>query len=229
MEFIETLESYRFLDVKLINILDFVTLVFRYGFNLLIVYLIIQKIYYPIHRNDNYVFTFFILNTLVFFVCYLMSSVKLDIGFAFGLFALFSIMRYRTDTVPVKEMTYLFAIVAVAVVNSISTKKISYLELTFTNFAIAGFIYWVEKVWYSQQIGSQTLVYEKIENIKPENYDVLISDLEARTGLQINSCEISRINFLNDTARVRIHYNTPSAKSGFINKREAVKIIDENV
>ena len=130
----EMIENLRFLDIKLIDVEDFAALLIRLVINLVFTYFVVFKVYYKSRKDKDYVFTFYIFNVLIFFVCYLMSSVKLDIGFAFGLFALFAILRYRTTTVPVKEMTYLFAIIALAVVNSITTKKVSYAELFFTNF-----------------------------------------------------------------------------------------------
>lgn len=210
----ETLESLRFLDIKLINVEDFLTLVVRYLFNLAVVVFIVRKIYYPIHRNKDYLFTFVIFNALVFFVCNLLMSVKLEMGFAFGLFALFSILRYRTITLPVKEMTYIFAVITVGVINAVSSKKVSYAELLTVNFMICAIIYYLDVLWLRKQLASKTLVYEKIENIRPENKAALIEDLRKRTGLDVQDASIDRINFMSDSARITLFYVRPESEGG---------------
>jgi len=205
-ELIEAIEAVRFLDIKIMDVEDFMTLFVRFLFNLSVVFIIVRKIYFPIHRNKDYLFTFIIFNCLVFFVCNLLGSVKMELGFAFGLFALFSILRYRTVTLPVKEMTYIFAVITVAVINALSTKKVSYMELLLVNALIIGIIYYLDVVWFGKQLSSKMLYYEKIENIRPENREVLITDLRERTGLHVVDVDITRINFLSDSARLTIHY-----------------------
>lgn len=212
-EIVEAIEAFRFLDIKIIDVEDFTTLLVRFLFNLSVVFVIVRKIYYPIHRNKDYLFTFIIFNCLVFFVCNLLGSVKMELGFAFGLFALFSILRYRTVTLPVKEMTYIFAVITVAVINALSTKKVSYMELFLVNFLIIGIIYYLDVVWFGKQLSSKTLFYEKIENIRPENKAVLLEDLCARTGLRVVDVDVTRINFLSDSARLTIHYESDNENS----------------
>jgi len=204
---LDFLESIRVFDIKLIDKEDFFNLLFRFSINFVIALAIIRGIYYPIRKDKEYFFTFIIFNTLTFFVCNLLSSVKLELGFAFGIFALFSLLRYRTNPLPVKEMTYLFAVIIVAVINALSTKGVSYFELCFTNFTILGILYYLERIWLGFKGALQVITYEKIENIKPQNRHLLIEDLEERTGLKIIDVEINRINFLNDTARITINYD----------------------
>ena len=212
-EFIEAIEAWRFLDIKIINVEDFVTLLVRFLFNLFVVFIIVRKIYYPLHRNKDYLFTFIIFNCLVFFVCNLLGSVKIELGFAFGLFALFSILRYRTVTLPVKEMTYIFAVITVAVINALSTKKVSYMELILVNSLIIGIIYYLDVVWFGKQLSSKVLSYEKIENVHPDRKEELLQDLRERTGLKVVDVDVTRINFLNDSARLTIHYEAENEKS----------------
>jgi len=204
--FIEALEQIRFFDIKILDVEDFFNLLFRFLFNFTMVIIVVRYIYYPVRRDKNYLFTFVIFNTLVFFICYLLNGVKLEMGFAFGIFALFSLLRYRTFPLPVKEMTYLFAVIIIAVVNSLSTKKVSYAELLFTNFVIVGLIYYLDKMWLTYTGAVQVVTYEKIDNIKPENRELLLADLKERTGLNILGVEVDKINFLNDTARITINY-----------------------
>ncbi|MCB0755206.1 MAG: DUF4956 domain-containing protein [Flavobacteriales bacterium] len=185
---------------------DFLELLFRLIINFIVAFIIIRLIYYPVHNRKDYLFTYFVFNLLIFFVSYLLSGVKLQLGFAFGLFAIFGILRYRTEQLAIKEMTYLFVVIAIAIINALANKKISHAELFFTNFAIIAVTYLLEKQWLLRHETSKTITYEKIDLIKPENQQQLIEDLTTRTGLKINRVQVGRIDFLRDTARVRIFY-----------------------
>ena len=145
-------------------------------------------------------------NSLIFFFAFLLGNVTINIGFAFGLFAVFAILRYRTDPIPIKEMTYLFIVITIGVINALSGAEVSYGELLFTNMALVGLTYFLETYWRKNLLVRITIEYEKIENIKPENHDTLLADLKERTGLNIQSFEFRRMNFLRDTARIRIYY-----------------------
>jgi hypothetical protein len=127
-------------------------------------------------------------------------------GFAFGLFAVFAILRYRTDPIPIKEMTYLFIVITIGVINALSGNEVSYTVLLFTNITLVILIHFLETYWQKNLLLQITVEYEKIENIKPENRDALLADLKERTGLNIQSLEFRRMNFLRDTARIRIYY-----------------------
>ena len=128
-------------------------------------------------------------------------------GFALGLFAIFGIIRYRTDQIPIKEMTYLFMIIGVSVINSLFSKKTGIAEVLFTNAMIVFITYGFEKVWLLKHESSKTIIYEKIDLIKPENYNELYADLIERTGLsKIDKIEVGRIDFLRDTCRLKIYY-----------------------
>jgi hypothetical protein len=139
-------------------------------------------------------------------LCFLLESVKLELGFALGLFAVFGIIRYRTTTIPIKEMTYLFIIIGLSVINALANKKISYAELLFTNMAVIAVVWGLERIWLLKNENSKTIVLEKIDLIRPENYNLLMEDLKERTGLEINRAEVGKINFLRDTAQVKIFY-----------------------
>lgn len=185
---------------------DFLELLFRLAIDFFVAFVIIRLIYYPVHNRKDYLFTYFIFNILIFFVSYLLSGVKLQLGFAFGLFAIFGILRYRTEQLAIKEMTYLFVVIAIAIINALANKKISYAELVFTNLTIIAVTYLLEKRWLLRHETNKTILYEKIELIKPENHHLLLKDLEERTGLKIIRVSVGRIDFLRDTARVRIFY-----------------------
>ena len=185
---------------------ELLNLIIRFGFNLSIAFIIIKLIYHRNHTNNDFVFTYFMFNSLIFFFAFLLGSITINIGFAFGLFAVFAILRYRTDPIPIKEMTYLFIVITIGVINALSSAEVSYAELLFTNVALVGLTYFLETYWRKNLLVRITIEYEKIENIKPENHDTLLADLKERTGLNIQSFEFRRMNFLRDTARIRIYY-----------------------
>lgn len=206
MEFIETLENINLLGIKLLDMDLLGAMIIRYLFNFLVIFIIVRKIYYPITNNKDYFFSFFLFNTLIFFVCFLMNSSQLNLAVGFGLFAIFSIFRYRTDTVPIKEMTYLFMVVILGVINAISSPDFSYVALLFTNAGIVFLVWFMEKRWLIKYEASQTIIYEKIELIKPQRKSELLEDLENRTGLKIERVKIGKIDFLQDIAYVKIYY-----------------------
>ena len=185
---------------------DFFELLIKAIFNFLIIGYIVRYLYYPATKNKDYLFTYLLISVTVFFLCFLLENVKLQLGFALGLFAIFGIIRYRTDPIPIKEMTYLFIVIGVSVVNALANKKISHSELLFTNFIIVAVTYGLEKIWLLKHETSKTITYEKIELIKPSMKEELMKDLIDRTGLNITRVEVRRIDFLRDTAQIRIFF-----------------------
>lgn len=194
------------IESKLIDTNDFGEMIIRFAIDLIVAFVIIRLIYYPIQKRKDFLFTYFIFNIVIFFICILLNSVKLKLGFAFGLFAIFGFLRYRTEQLPIKEMTYLFAIIAIAIVNSLTSNKITVIEVVFTNLAIIVALYLLEKVFLLKHESRKDILYEKIENIKPENHEVLIDDLKNRTGLDIHRIQIGRVDFLRDTVRLMVFY-----------------------
>ena len=184
---------------------EFFNLSFRFGFNLSIAFIIIKLIYYRNYNNNDFVFTYFMFNSLIFFFATVLGSMTVNLGFAFGLFAVFAILRYRTDPIPIKEMTYLFIVITIGVINALSSSEVSYAELLFTNVALVGLTYFLETYWQNNLLVRHNVEYEIIENIKPENHEKLLLDLEDRTGFSIKHFEIGRINFLRDTVQIRIY------------------------
>ena len=185
---------------------ELLNLIIRFGFNLLIATIIIKLIYQRNHTNNlDFVFTYFMFNSLIFFFAFLLGNITINIGFAFGLFAVFAILRYRTDPIPIKEMTYLFIVITIGVINALSGAEVSYAALLFTNISLVGLTYFLETYWKNNMLILRTVEYEIIENIKPENHEKLLLDLENRIGLPIKRFEIHRINFLRDTVRISIY------------------------
>ena len=184
---------------------ELLNLIIRFGFNLSIAYMIIKVIYKRNNTNNlDFVFTYFMFNSLIFFFAFLLSKITINMGFAFGLFAVFAILRYRTDPIPIKEMTYLFIVITIGVINALSGDKVPYVALLFTNFSLVALTYILESYWQKNILIQRVVEYEVIENIKPENHDKLLLDLESRVGITIVKFEIHKINFLRDTVRITI-------------------------
>tara|TARA_B100001142_G_C14339995_1_gene657461 strand:- start:65 stop:709 length:645 start_codon:yes stop_codon:yes gene_type:complete len=195
-----------FLGTPIFDSKDFWTLFVKTIFNLSIITIIVRYIYYPVTKNKDYLFTYFLISLTVFLLCVLLDSVKLQLGFALGLFAIFGIIRYRTDPIPIKEMTYLFLVIGISVVNALSNKKISHAELVFANLLIVFITFGMERIWLLRHEVRKNVLYEKIELIVPEKREELIADLRARTGLNISRIEIRRVDFLKDIANIRVFY-----------------------
>jgi hypothetical protein len=191
---------------------DFFKLVTVFTMNLFFLTLIIRWLYYGSSGRKDYLFTFYMISVIVFFLCFTLQKFELDIGLALGLFAIFGIIRYRTESIPIKEMTYLFIVIGVSIMNSFVNDNMSYFEIIFANSAILMAIIVIEKVWHLQHEITKVITYEKIENIKPENYDLLKADLENRTGITINKVVVQDVDFLKDTAVITIFYNNQVIK-----------------
>ena len=185
---------------------DFIELLVRSAFNFLIIGYIVRYLYYPVTKNKDYLFTYLLISVTVFFLCFLLENVKLELGFALGLFAIFGIIRYRTDAIPIKEMTYLFIVIGISVMNALVNKKISHAEVLFTNVMFIAITYGLEKIWLLKHESRKNIVFEKIELILPERKEELMADLKERTGLNITRVEVRNVDFLRDTANLRIFY-----------------------
>lgn len=214
--------------ISLINTNNLLELVSRFSFDLLVTLVIVRLIYYPKNKRKDYLFTYILIGLSVFLLCILLENVNLQLGFALGLFAIFGIIRYRTNPMPIKEMTYLFLVIAISVINALSGDNISHAELVFSNVAIVGASWLLERVFLLEHEASKTIVYERIELIKPENLPMLLKDLEERTGLKINRVEVGEINFLRDTAIVKIFYYEKKSAISFSNDISAVSNNDDD-
>ena len=181
-------------------------LLLRFCINLVVMLVLVRWLYYSTTRRKDYLFTYILISSVVFLLCYMLESVSLQIGFALGLFAIFGIIRYRTNPMPIKEMTYLFLVIGISVINAL-TAGTSMIEIIFANLAVILITLGLEKVWLLRHISSKSIVYEKINLIVPEKHDEMIADLQQRTGIkEIKKVEIGAINFLKDTCRMIIYY-----------------------
>ena len=186
-----------------------INLLTGFAANLAIALLIVRFIYYPVRQNKNYVFTFLAFNTIIFFFIILLTTVELSVGAGFGLFAIFSVLRYRTSPMPARDMTYLFVLIGLPVINSGLVANSAWSSLLIVNMAIVGLLFVLEQGWGFHYEQSQRVTYERIDLIRPENHDLLLEDLRERTGLPIKRFEIGNINFLKDSAIIKIYYDDP--------------------
>ncbi len=200
-------DQVRFLGIKLINVEDFTHLVVRFILNTALIFIAVHFIYAKNSRRKDFYFSYLAIGVIIFLLSTLLNSVKLELGFAFGLFAIFGIIRYRTSAIPIKEMTYLFVIIGISVINALSSKKVSYAELIFTNSAILFCLWILEARLMLKQEQSIKLIYEKIENIHSKNDIELLKDLKDRTGIDIKRYEIVKIDFLKDVAEITLFFN----------------------
>lgn len=179
--------------------------------NLVVALLIVRFIYYPATQDKTYVFTFLAFNTIIYFVLGLLTSSSLSVGVGFGLFAIFSVLRYRTDEMPIREMTYLFIVIALPVMNSVMMSSSGLPYLLVSNAAIVTLLYVLEKEWGFHFERSKRIIYDRVDLITPENSERLLDDLYERTGLAVKRVETRRIDFLHDSAELVIYYEEPRA------------------
>ena len=185
---------------------DFYKMIIRFILNLIFLTAVVRFIYYKRSQKKEYLFTFYLIGIVVFFLCFTLKKYELDLGMALGLFAIFGILRYRTMPLEVREMTYLFVVIGIAVMNGLSNKKMSYAEIIAANSIIVMALYVLERYWARTEVFSKEVLYETIENIRPENHDKLKEDLEKRLGVTIIRFEIGNVNFLRDVAKITVHY-----------------------
>lgn len=190
------------LSIPIFDSKDFLVLFIRFLLNFVVSMIVIKGIYYRVNKRSEYLFTFIIFNILIFFVSSLLSDAKMKTGFAFGLFAVFSILRYRTEQIEIKEMTFLFISIILAVINSVVTDKISLINILFADIVIVIASYILEIAWLENYRSSIPIKYENIELIQEGHEEELINDLRKRTGLPITSVEIKSVSFMSDSANL---------------------------
>ena len=183
----------------------------RFFLNAISLAVIILKIYQPTRKDQEYIFTYLIFGPVVFFMVNLFSQTQLGVGFAFGLFAVFSILRYRTTTIPVKEMTYMFTVISMSVINAISAESVTISTLIFINAIVVLIVFFTEKTFYKKGIETQIILYEKIENIHPNRTQNLIDDLKERTGNDIVKFDVLESDYLRDSVKLRGYYRPAKA------------------
>jgi hypothetical protein len=208
-------EAVNIAGVHIIDVPGFLEFVLRFLLNTTAIIILVRWLYYSKTRRKDYLFTYILISSIVFLLCFLLANVKLQIGFALGMFAIFGIIRYRTDALPIKEMTYLFLIIGVSVINALTNAETSLVDLLFSNFVIIFITFGLEKLWLIKHESSKLIIYEKINLIREDKYDELVKDLQERTGIKkINRVEVGKINFLRDICDLTIYYYSDSINQG---------------
>ena len=193
------------MNFRWIDEVGVVEMLIRFGFFMLVLWFIVHFLYYrKTHRRD-YFFTLVLLSVSIFFLIYLLGSVKVKIGFALGLFAIFGVLRYRTETIPVREMSYMFGVISLSVINALAD-SLSFVELLIPNLAIALLIWMFETFVLRKNLASKLILYDRIELIDPARREELLEDLTKRTGLKITKLNIGSVDFLKDSAIIKIEY-----------------------
>jgi len=186
----------------------------RLTIDLVSVFILIRFIYFPVYKNRENFFTLFIFNLIIFLITFILNKSDMSMGAAFGLFAVFSMLRYRTEGITTKDMTYLFLVIAMGLITALS--KGSWIEISFINLIILLFTFALETTFLMKKEVSRSIQYENIEMIKPELRQQLIDDLERRMGIKINRIVIGKIDFLKDTAVIRVYYYEANANKSVI-------------
>jgi hypothetical protein len=201
--------------------MDLTSLFLGFGINLLVAVGIVRFIYYPARHSKNFVFTFLAFNTVIYFVMSLLTSAALGVGVGFGLFAIFSVLRYRTATMSTREMTYLFILIALPVLNSIMMTAGAWAALVSVNGVIAAVLFALEREWGFAYEGSKLVKYERLDLLHPERRPELLADVQARTGLALTRVEVGKIDLVNDTAQLRVYFAEARAAAQRLNMEEA--------
>ena len=185
---------------------DFLRLCTRMSLDVGFVTLVILLVYYRLYKNREFVFTYYIFNVITFSMCVLLRKVPMELGFALGLFAVFGILRYRTEEIRMRDLTYLFIMIGLGIINGVANKKVSTAELLLVNGVIVGITALLELPSRARQHGSTPMLYDNLELVRPDRHDDLVADLRARTGLDVVRVSVHRIDFLRDAAEITVFY-----------------------
>lgn len=184
----------------------------RLGLDLFFTALIVRVVYYRLYRHRDYVFTYFLINLVTFTLAYLLSNVPIELGFALGLFAVFGILRYRTEAILVRNLTYLFVVIGIALLNALANGGITIGELLIANVAVVATVSVLEAAPFSGREESRLVRYDRLDLLSPEAAGELLADLRKRTHLPVERFEIGDVDLLRDSADIRIHYRSPRAR-----------------
>ncbi len=209
------LSASNLLNFNLFDASSLAQLLISFLFNILVCFVIIKYFYYRKGGRRDFYFTFILFAVTVFLLIFHLDSVSLEIGMALGLFAIFGIIRYRTEQVSVREMTYLFVIIAISVINGLS-KAMTVTSLVVSNVLFIVAIAFMESSKLVKHVETKVILYEKIDLITPDKYELLKQDLETRTGIPIIKLEVGHIDLLRDVAYIKIYYNSTSNESNSV-------------
>lgn len=213
------------LGIPLCDTTSILQLCLQFAINLIVSFVIVRCFYYPKSHRKDFAATFMLFSTAVFLLLFFMKSVGIDVSIGLGLFMIFGIIRYRTEMVPIREMTYLFVTIAIAVING-SNLMVSYAELLLANVLIIAVLALLECFIMRGRKATKTICYERIELIRPERREELIADLENRLGIKVEHVDVGNVDFLRDVAFLKVHY-TPGKDEEAIGE-QTMKINEKN-
>lgn len=212
-----------FFSINFFNSETFFHLAVRFLFSTMVIFTLIRYLYYPIAKRKDYFFAYMLVGSIVFMLSFTLINVPdLGVGVALGLFALFGILRFRTIGIPIKEMTYLFLVIGISVINSLAGTETSFVELLFMNVVFLVMTWIGEKLWLLRIERTRTIIYEDMELIKPQNQTLLLADLEEKTGLKIKRILVGRIDLVRKCVRLKIYYRVDE-NNGFFEDEELDK------
>jgi hypothetical protein len=188
---------------------DFVKLLGRLGVDLAFTSIVVALVYHRLYRNREFVFTYYIFNVITFSLCVLLRKVPMELGFALGLFAVFGILRYRTEEIRMRDLTYLFIVIGIGILNAVANKKVSLAELLTVNVVIVGITALIELHPAGRRSGSTPMLYDKLELLRPGQHAALLRDLSERTGYDVVRVHVVRVDMLRDAAELTVFYQTP--------------------
>lgn len=207
------------LSTTLAQILNFSngweSLLVLFALNLTSSLVVVRLIYHMAAKRRDFVFTFMLVSTAVFLLCRLLAGVEIDLAFALGLFAIFGIIRYRTNAIPIREMTYLFIVIALAVINALAPLAASLMEIALANVLIWLLSFILERLWFVEHLATKMVIYDRIDLLHEGRRSELIADLEKRTGVTIVYLEIGKVDLLRDTANLKIHFSADQEPGHF--------------
>ena len=186
-------------------------LIFRLVIDFTSVFILVRLVYFRVYKRRDMFFTFFIFNLVIFLICFLLNKVDLSMGAAFGLFAVFSMLRYRTEDLSIKDMSYLFLVIAMGLINAVTKIKdasdgYEYVFLTLINGVVILLAYVLESQLLFKKEGVKLVTYDNIELVHASNKTLLIEDLKKRTGINVDRISVVKIDFLKDSALIKVYY-----------------------
>jgi hypothetical protein len=202
-----------FLEVPLIDD-DIIKLGVRFMIDVVFLVLVVSFAVYPHNQKRDFTFTAVMMNVMTFFICFTLKKLDLGLGMALGLFAIFAVLRYRTDAIKAKEMTYLFIVIGIAVVNALSNKKTSYAELMAVNLGVVVAAVVMERFAARDRLRQHTVAYDRLDLLTPQRRSELLADLKERTGFDVTKVEIQKLDLRRSTATLTIDYYLPRPKKG---------------
>ena len=186
-----------------------------FALNLVSSLVVVRVIYHMAAKRRDFVLTFMLVSTAVFLLCRLLAGVEIDLAFALGLFAIFGIIRYRTNAIPIREMTYLFIVITLAVINALAPLAATWTEIILANVLIWALSLVLERLWFVEHLATKMVVYDRIDLLHEGRRAELIADLERRTGVTIVQLEIGKVDLLRDTANLKIHFSADNEPGHF--------------